>query len=423
MLHMTGMTSPAVRDRRVHQKVQIGVDARLAESTGTGVASYRHAVLGALAAIGRSTVDLRDITVGRFGEPSSRLEALTRWLAASSSHPRKLLAQATDAGSDMLWRRDIFRLAHVHFRRHGTLLRLTPPQPVGVMHWTYPLPAIVDGWINLHTVHDAIPMRRPDLSPVDPARLRACLTAIAAQTDGIVTVSDWARRTILESLAIRPDLVTNCGGGLAGLVGAGGRLPAGLKRGGYLLFCGLIEPRKNLARLAAAWTSATGTAGGYAMPLVVAGPDGAGCGALRSELEAAGVVVLPYQDRPVLMDLIGQARAFVFPSLEEGFGLPVAEAMALGTPVLTADRGALQEIAGGACLLVDPTDEQSIADGIRRIVADDALCATLTERGAVRARAFAPTAFGARLAVLYDRLIDARIADGLWPYLETADEI
>lgn len=418
MLRMTGMTSAAVRDRGLHQKVQIGVDARLAESVGTGVASYRRAIVLALAAVGRSTLDLRDVTVGRFGQPSTRIEALSRWCAASSSRPRKLFLRSSADGAATLWRRDVFRLAHVHLRRHGTVLRLTPPRPVGVMHWTYPVPATVDGWINVHTVHDAIPMRRPDLSPVDPDRLKACLSAIAAQTDRIVTVSDWARRTILESMELPADMIVDCGGGLAELGGEGGSLPRGLKPGGYLLFCGLIEPRKNLALLAAAWkASACG------MPLVVAGPDGAGCGALRGELESAGVLVLPYQDRTVLMDLIGQARAFVFPSLEEGFGLPVAEAMALGTPVLTSDRGALQEIAGGACLLVDPTDERAIVNGLRRIVADDALCAELAERGRIRARAFAPIAFGERLTGLYDQLIDARIARGTWRNLENADEI
>ncbi|RZM22446.1 MAG: glycosyltransferase, partial [Sphingomonas sp.] len=134
----------------------------------------------------------------------------------------------------------------------------------------------------------------------------------------------------------------------------------------------------------------------------------------------AGVVVLPYQDRPVLIDLIRNARALVLLSLEEGFGVPVAEAMALGTPVLTADRGALAEIAGGAALLVDPTDAQAIADALRRIVDDAGLRATLAWRGLERAKAFAPAAFGARLTTLYDRLVDARIADGRWQGLETA---
>ncbi|MES3043409.1 glycosyltransferase family 4 protein [Sphingomonas faeni] len=477
------MTTRAVLDRAVHKKVKIAVDARLAGTAATGVASYRRAVLAALAIAGRTTMALHDGSVGRFGVPSTRREAASRWLSAWSSRPRRLLLKsyAGDGGDGAhaqncsapkgevsrrdaptshvpargapamdllacdppaLWRQDVFRLAHIHFRRHGTLLRLTPPQPVGVMHWTYPIPAIVDGWINVHTVHDVIPLRRPDLSPIDADRLQACLLAIAARTDRIVTVSAWARRTILDALVVPADLVTDCGSGLAELVGTrgvgtaylpgtgesgradshpeergDGILPYDLRPDGYLFFCGVIEPRKNLARLAGAWRVS-----GCGMPLVVAGPDGAHGGALRRELERAGALVLPYQDRPVLIDLIRNARALVLLSLEEGFGLPVAEAMALGTPVLTSDRGALQEIAGGAGLLVDPTDAPAIAEALRRIVADDVLRGALVRRGLHRAEAFRPAAFGRRLTMLYDRLIDARIADGVWPELETAGE-
>ncbi len=450
MLRMEGMTSGAVLDQALHKKVKIAVDARLAGTGGTGVASYRRAVLAALAAAGRTTLALRDDSVGRFGAPSTRRAAASRWLSAWSSRPRSVSARPIAAGrapvratSDGeaagLWRRDIFRLAQVHFARHGTLLRLTPPEPVGIMHWTYPIPAVVEGWINVHTVHDVIPLRRPDLSPVAAERLRACLMAIAAQTDRIVTVSAWARQTFLEMLPIPSELISDCGGGLVGLAGtqeagtpcsgdtpsarlgrSGGVLPYDLCPDGYLFFCGTIEPRKNLARLAVAWR-----ASGCGMPLVMAGPfgsDGADGDALRCELERAGVRVLPYQDRSVLIDLIRNARALVCVSLEEGFGLPVAEAMALGTPVLTSNGGALAEIAGGACLLVDPVDAQAIAEGLRRIVADDVLCAALTRRGLARAEGFKPLAFGRRLTPLYDRLIDARIADGVWPELETAGE-
>lgn len=481
MLRMEGMTTRAVLDSVVHKKVKIAVDARLAGTAATGVASYRRAVLAALDIAGRTTLALHDESVGRFGVPSTRREAASRWLSAWSSRPRRLLLKSYDGdGGDAqtcsapmgevsrrdaptspvpvrgtpalhvlacdppsLWRQDVFRLAHIHFRRHGTLLRLTPPQPVGVMHWTYPIPAIVDGWINVHTVHDVIPLRRPDLSPIEADRLQACLLAIAARTDRIVTVSAWARRTILEALVIPADLVTDCGSGLAELAGshragttcagagAGrsgnadphpddhrvGILPYDLRPDGYLFFCGVIEPRKNLARLAGAWKVS-----GCGMPLVVAGPDGANGAALRRELERAGVLVLPYQDRPVLIDLIRNARALVLLSLEEGFGLPVAEAMALGTPVLTSDRGALKEIAGGAGLLVDPTDAPAIAHALRRIVANDVLRAALTKHGLDRAEAFAPAAFGRRLTLLYDGLIDARIADGTWQGLETVGE-
>ena len=82
------------------------------------------------------------------------------------------------------------------------------------------------------------------------------------------------------------------------------------------------------------------------------------------------------------------ARAFVFPSLYEGFGLPPLEAMACGTPVVTSNVSSLPEVAGGAALLVDPYDVDAIADGIVRAVTDETLRADLIARGTERARSF-----------------------------------
>ena len=380
--------------------MRVAVDRRLAGGEGTGVASYARAVEAALETQRIAVAGLEDATTGRFGGARGRPEQVGRWLAAWAPHARPL---AERHGGATLWRRDLFRLAQVRFRLTGRVLRLRAPGPPGIMHWTYPIPAVVDGWINVHTVHDVIPLEHPDLSPIDPDALRGQLRAIAAVTDRIVTVSEAARRAILSAMAFPADAVVDCGGAVVDLDREPGPLPQGLVARGYLLCCGVVERRKNLDRLVEAWTLA-----GRPMPLVIAGPDGADGAALRARLAVQGALMLPFQPRPVLMQLIADARALVFPSLVEGFGLPVAEAMALGTPVVTADRGALAETAGGAASAVDTTDTAAWARAIARIVRDDAFAAALAVAGRRRARDFAPDALGRRLAALYDGLVAER---------------
>ncbi len=128
----------------------------------------------------------------------------------------------------------------------------------------------------------------------------------------------------------------------------------------FVLFVGTLEPRKNLRRLA----EATRHAG---VPLVVAGAEGWGdiSGSGQSHVRFLGFV--PASQLPVLYVA---ADAFAYPSLEEGFGMPVIEAMAQGTPVVTSAGTATEEAAGGAGILVDPADVGSIADGLERALAD-----------------------------------------------------
>jgi glycosyltransferase involved in cell wall biosynthesis len=174
-------------------------------------------------------------------------------------------------------------------------------------------------------------------------------------------------------------------------------LPEGLVPGGFLLVCGTVEKRKNVARLLDAYRRSKAP-----LPLVIAGPDGWGAGEIAPVLAATpGAIRLPYLDRKTMRALIGHARALVMPSLAEGFGLPVAEAMALGTPVLTSNRGVLAETAGGAALAVNPEDTARLGTALARLAADDALCARLAEAGRRNAARFTPARFAERLTRAY----------------------
>ena len=385
-----------LEDRASVQKVPICVDGRLSATAATGVAYYAAAMREGLAATGPAPLVLDDDRRGRFGGAVPRREAARRYLRARFGG-----AVTLRVDGQRLYAADVFRLAQARFAATGRLLMLEAPGAAGIMHWTYPIPAAVRGWVNLYTIHDVIPLVTPALSPVKAEPLASRIMAIAAVADRFISVSGTARQEILDTLPLEPAKVTDCGAAVAGLAAGPGALPAGLKAGGYFLFCGLDEPRKNLPALIAAWR-----ASGTGMPLVLAGPDHA------AAVGVPGLVSLPYQDRRALVDLMRQARALLFPSLAEGFGLPVAEAMALGTPVLTANRGALAETAGGAALLVDPEDMAAIAQAIVRLDREPDLRARLIARGLRRAEAFTPAAFGRRLRRLHDEFAgDSRFAD------------
>ena len=361
------------------------VDARALAGEGTGIATYTNGLIAALTHAGRQ--------VGLLSATGVSTPAL-RVMRACLPGPTRLAASGRD-----LTGRDIFRLAQVGFGMRRQILRLRAPGPPGIMHWTYPMPIMIEGWANLYTVHDTIPLHAPHLTPVDRDRHTALLAAIEPVAAKIVTVSDAARADILSVLGCRGERVVNCGQAISPEAVRDEPPPGYLSRG-YLLFCGRIEPRKNLARLFAAYR-----ASGTAMPLLLAGPlvDGSE-EILRLARDQPGIRYLRYVDRAELIALIGHARALLLPSLAEGFGLPVAEAMMLGTPTLVSTDLALVETAGGASVVVDAEDEAGLAQALLRLATDDDLCSRLRELGRLRAKAFEPALFAAKLRAIHEAL-------------------
>ena len=379
-----------LQDWRVEQKVPLCLDGRMLAAEATGVATYARTVRAALERIGAPPLILDDATRGRFGSAEPRARRWRRWIEARASGPVALRAEP-----GVFFARDVFALAQARFARTGELLVLRAPGPLGVIHWTYPVAARIAGWRNLYTVHDVIPLTHPALTHSDAAGLRARLAAVLPHADAIVTVSEHSRAEIVRALGVPADRVRNAGLAVELAPPASRALPAGLARQGYFLFHGMAEPRKNLPRLAAAWR-----ASGVATPLVIAGPGGG------EAIDVPRVIRLPYLPREDLTALIAGARALLFPSLAEGFGLPVAEAMALGTPVLTSAGGALEETAGGAALLVDPEDGAAIGSAIARLDGEDALRAELRRAGRARAEtAFGLEGFGRRLLAAYAEVV------------------
>lgn len=156
----------------------------------------------------------------------------------------------------------------------------------------------------------------------------------------------------------------------------------------YILCPATLEPRKNQVRLIRAYRQ---VAPDVPHALVLAGPDGFGAAEVEREIARPGPgrVVRPgYLQMDELDALYGSADAVAYVSLYEGFGLPVVEAMARGVPVLTSTTPALTETAGDTALLVEPQDVAAIAEGLARVLTDEALRAELATRGRARAAAF-----------------------------------
>lgn len=148
----------------------------------------------------------------------------------------------------------------------------------------------------------------------------------------------------------------------------------------YCLFVGTLEPRKNLANLLMAYSKLPDSTKKKAM-LLIAGGTGWGDVDLQNMIKnlslTSYVRILGYVDEPTLAALYTHARFLVMPSLYEGFGLPLVEAMACGIPVLTSNNSSMIEITGNAGILVDPLDKDSIKQGLIQLINDDKLRDTL----------------------------------------------
>ncbi len=166
-------------------------------------------------------------------------------------------------------------------------------------------------------------------------------------------------------------------------------LPAGVPHDGFVLAVGTLEPRKNLPRLVAAYRRLP-AALQAAHPLVITGRLGWEVGETLAALEALGdrAVRTGFVPDDELALLYERCALFAYPSLGEGFGLPVLEAMAAGAPVLTSDRSSLPEVGGDAAVYCDPTDERSIAEALAGLLGDPRRRRLLRAAGRRRAAEF-----------------------------------
>jgi glycosyltransferase involved in cell wall biosynthesis len=429
------------------ETLRIGIDGyNLAMPHGTGVATYARTLIAAVTALQwkvdllygipvalDAPADLREtLFYGRLSEERDGGDLLPQTISGKIRRflltpERRVMAEVPSTGrvittgfsdrvppfSRLFTRGRIFSVSARYFRRYKRFMTLRIPDPPAIMHWTYPLPLRLEGAVNIYTIHDLVPLRLPHTSLEDKRYyhnlIRHCIDTAAH----IVTVSEASRRDIIDLFGAHPDRVTNTYQAFdpptheAGDNDLPRRLDRlfNLRQDGYFLFFGAIEPKKNLGRLIEAYLRSE-----IETPLVIVGSGGWKSDQELRLLRGGSGTTLPgasqirqidYLPRRMLLDLIQGARAVLFPSLYEGFGLPALEALALGVPLMTSRISSLPEVAGDAAVYVDPYDVAAMVAGLRKLDGDETLRKILRAAGPAQAERFGAEAYCSRLESLY----------------------
>lgn len=240
------------------------------------------------------------------------------------------------------------------------------------------------------TLHDLFPLDHPEwFSRKMSMWYGVLLPRLAKNSRKLIAVSGFTRQRIIERFGVPPEKVAVIYNGVGPEfkpqpVSMIARLcqAVSLPTDKYLLTVGSLEPRKNLARLLDAWNDVQGE-----LPpdywLVVAGMKGKASVFARDQARSIGnrVFFAGYVQQELLPALYAGARALLHPAIAEGFGLPLVEAMACGTPSLAAKTSSMPEVTGGIAVFVDPLNTQEMARGIRDLVCSDSLRDDLSRRG------------------------------------------
>lgn len=326
---------------------------------------------------------------------------------------------------DSLWNSNrLFQRAHLAFQYFNFPTPVKLQHTVDIAHWTYPMPIFAKHALNIYTLHDLVPLRLPHTTLDNKKRYLKMCRWIANTADHIVTVSESSRSDIINLLGVKEDKVTNTYQSVSlplnlinktrDTVSSEIQSVFGLTYGAYFLFYGAVEPKKNLSRLIDAYLGS-----GVATPLVIVGGIG-----WKSEEElimldvleklhqSSGrlhrIIKIDYLPQALLINLIRGAKATLFPSLYEGFGLPILESMLLGTPVLCSNTSCMPEIAGAAALQVNPYDIQQIASGIKELDSNSYLRDKLSAAGKLQSTLFNNERYEARLNSMYQFILDKK---------------
>ncbi len=295
-----------------------------------------------------------------------------------------------------------------------------------LMHWTYPLPLKINGIPNIYTLHDLVPLRLPYTTLDNKRKYYRLVSKIAKKSDHIITVSESSKNDIVNLLGIPKEKITNTYQSVKIPSKYSNKAPEivqkevegtfGIEYKSYFLFWGSIEPKKNIGKTIEAYL-----ASGSKTPLVIVGAQ-----AWKSENELKllyddnirsmirignetkiknKVIMLNYAPFPLLVSLIKGAKATLFPSLYEGFGLPVIESMILGTPVITSNTSSIPEVAGDAALMVNPYDTQSLTKAIQLMDNDEDLRNDLIVKGLKQSEIFSDESYQKRINDVYKKYL------------------
>ena len=261
------------------------------------------------------------------------------------------------------------------------------------------------------TIHDLTHLAHRDFVPNQLAHYyaRVMLTAAAHHARQVITVSQFSKKCICQALNVPEEKVHVISYGIPARMQPNGSVDTSLIEKfkiakAYVLFVGLLKPHKNVQALLRAFALLP-EAFRTSHQLIITGrldtcyPT---LFQLARELSLGDRVVFTgHVTDGELRALYAGAKAFVLPSLNEGYGLPVLEAMAFGVPVIVSNISSLPEVAGDAGILVDPRDDRSISKALERLLADEQLRKSLGERGQQRARSFSAREFALKHLEVY----------------------
>ena len=425
------------------QRLRIGIDGyNLTMPRGTGIATYGRTLGHVLKAADHDITGVFGLHVGddpalretlffdRVGQTETgqrvfggrwhrrlrtlratldrRLEAVAAEVPLTNRVDKQAFADRLPPFDRLTSSPGLFPTAMRYFNAHRRFLTLRMERPPEIMHWTYPVPVRLEGARNIYTVHDLVPLRLPQTTLSDKPQFARLLKGCVAHGDHLCTVSNFSCADIVDQCGVDPAFVTNTYQtsllpdeiSLETWADSARQVEGvfGLKPRSFFLFFGAVEPKKNIGRLIEAFLGLQ-----LKTPLVLVGSR-----AWLSEGELSllpendpRIIRLDYLGRNALLRLTRAARAVLFPSIFEGFGLPVLEAMQLGTPVLTGNGSSLPEVAGRAALMVDPYSTAAIAAGIARLDRNEELRNALGEAGPQQAGRFSGSAYLERLETMY----------------------
>ena len=376
--------------------MRIGIDARTIRGRKTGDRSYTLGLIGGLAQVNQALGNPHEFVLYLDGEPPNDLPC------------------AADGELMPGWS---VRIVRARFARMWTLWalpRAARADALDVLHVQYNAPRMRRPAV-VTTVHDITFRLFPDWFTLkDRLLLGWGLRATLRTAAGTLTVSECTRQDLERVYGLAPETITVTPNALA----SGFARPSeeateevmarlGVQRP-YALFVGVLQPRKNIERMVGAMIAARDDHG-LDHRLVVAGKVGWKAGSALETVRAAEVAgvaqYLGYVADEDLPALYAGADLFLFATLYEGFGIPVLEAFACGTPVITSNVSALPEVAGDAALLIDPRDEAEIASAIALLARDEDLRADLIARGHERVKRFSWTRSAELTLEAYERAV------------------
>jgi len=373
----------------VNSKYRIAVDASSLAEPMTGVGRYTYEILRRLVVMGHEWVLYahRPLVVGDWDQPNVSVVA--------GRVPRRLLRT--------FW---VQTAVPYMARRDRAELFWSPAHRLPIV--------LPDNVARVVTIHDLVWKRVPETMHPFSYWLDKTLMPVSVRlADRVITVSQHTAGDVLAEMPLTGDKLRPIPLGISDLSQPGprGRLNSlGLSEP-YFLFVGTLEPRKNLARLLEGYSRLPGELKDRAM-LAVAGGKGWGGIDVMTLADNFGIrdriKVLGYVDDAVLATLYAHALFFAMPSLYEGFGLPLLEAMARGSPVLTSTCASMPEVAGDAGLFVDPNDVESIRQGLVRLLGDDSLRNALASKAQANAFRFSWDRAAEETLEVFEEAITAR---------------